>query len=353
MPRRSRPREPMLYDPRFEHDACGIGFVADAGGISRDRVLPLALAGLSALGHRGAFAADGESSDGAGMSLPLETAFRARIGADASAGAGDRPAVLQLFMPAARAAGARARLLVERALATEGLEVARWRRVPADPSALGREAAAGRPGFDQAIVAATSSGPSGPAEGSGSEHSRTVAKATGFEVRLLRARRAIETAAREQGVADLAVVSASARTIVYKGLVAGSRLSALFPDLEPGLDGLGTSYALFHQRYATNTRPVWRLAQPFRLLAHNGEINTVRGNREQVRGRASDPDPRGLAAGLLAAGPLLAPDGSDSLSLDEAIELLVASGWDLPVALLAAIPEAVALRRSPHAPVTA
>ena len=339
----------MLYDPRFEHDACGVGFVADAGGSSQARVLPLALAGLAALGHRGAFAADGESSDGAGISLPLEAAFRSRIGADAAGGAGDGSAVVQLFLPAGRSAAARARDIVERALTGEGLGVARWRGVPSDAGALGRAAAAARPAFLQAIVPATATGRTS----AGSAHSRTVAKTTDFEVRLLRARRAIETAAREHGLDDLAVVSASAKSIVYKGLVAGARLSTLFPDLDPGTEGLPTSYALFHQRYATNTRPVWRLAQPFRILAHNGEINTVRGNREQVRGRAADPDPRGLAAGLLAGGPLLSGDGSDSLSLDETIELLVASGWDLPVALLAAIPEAVALRRSPHAPVTA
>ncbi len=107
-------------------------------------------------------------------------------------------------------------------------------------------------------------------------------------------------------------------------------------------------YAVFHQRYATNTTPLWRLAQPFRSIAHNGEINTVRGNREQVRGRARDTGARPIAAELLDAGPLLSPDGSDSLSLDEGLELLTTTGWDLAPALLAAIPEALGLRRAPH-----
>ena len=146
-------------------------------------------------------------------------------------------------------------------------------------------------------------------------------------------------------MAEVAVPSASARTIVYKGLVIGGRLPDLYPDLRAPLS---LSYAVFHQRYATNTHPVWRLAQPFRSIAHNGEINTVRGNREEVRGRGADAVNSAVARDLLAAGPLLSPDGSDSLSLDEALELLMATGWDLTTALLTAIPEALALRRAPH-----
>ncbi len=157
----------------------------------------------------------------------------------------------------------------------------------------------------------------------------------------------LETAARAAGgsIAELSVPSASARTIVYKGLVIGSRLPDLYPDLRAPLT---VGYAVFHQRYATNTHPVWRLAQPFRSIAHNGEINTVRGNREQVRGRAADAAGSEVARALLAAGPLLSEDGSDSLSLDEALELLTTTGWELTPALLTAIPEALALRRAPH-----
>jgi len=317
---RQRPIRAPLYDPAFEHDACGVGFVADAGGRSRARVLPLALAGLAALGHRGAFAADGESGDGAGVSLPLEPALLERLGA--------RPgeAVVQLFLPRGRVRRSRARLIVEQSLELEGLGVRRWREVPADPGVTGRAASATRPSFAQAIVCP----PSGT-EGA-------------FERSLLLARKRIEGAARERGLVDLAVPSASPRTIVYKGLVAGDRLADLFSDLG---GELAVSYATFHQRYATNTRPVWRLAQPFRLVAHNGEINTVRGNREEVRGRAGDADPNGLLEALVARGGLLSPDGSDSLSLDELLELLVAGGWDLATALLATIPEAAALRQAP------
>ena len=170
-----------------------------------------------------------------------------------------------------------------------------------------------------------------------------------FELRLVLARRRMEAAARAAGsdLAEFAVPSASCRTIVYKGLVAGERLAELYPDLAAGPL---VSHAIFHQRYATNTRPDWRLAQPFRAIAHNGEINTVRTNRQEVHGRTADPagPPSSAARRLVEAGPLLSPDGSDSLSLDEALELAVSTGWSLPAALLALIPEASALRTVGH-----
>ena len=325
------PRRPSasLDDPRYEHDSCGVGFVADAGGTARERVLPLALSGLAALGHRGAFAADGESSDGAGISLPLAPGLLALI---APGQAASRPGVVQLFLPRGRVRLARSRALVARVLDEGGLPVERWRAVPSDPTALGAAARVSRPAFWQAIVRR----PTGLGDDA-------------FEHRLVVARRRLEALARSAGLTDLSVSSASARTIVYKGLVAGDRLAALYPDLTAPV---AVPYAVFHQRYATNTRPEWRLAQPFRLIAHNGEINTVRGNREQVVGRRADRMGP-AAAELIEAGPLLSPDGSDSLSLDEALELFLSTGWDLPTALLAAVPEALALRPAPHPHVAA
>jgi glutamate synthase domain-containing protein 2/glutamate synthase domain-containing protein 1/glutamate synthase domain-containing protein 3 len=324
-----------LYDPAFEHDACGIGFVADAGGRSRDRVLGLTLGGLAALGHRGAFGADGESSDGAGVMLPLEAPLLELLAGVAAAP--ERPAVGMLFLPGGRRRGTLARTLVGQALATEGLAVAAWRRVPVDAGALGAAAASTRPDVVQAVVARPIDAATG----------RPISDAE-FDRRLVLARRRLESAARAQRVDDMSVASMSCRTVVYKGLVAGGRLAAFYPDLAPPI---ALSHALFHQRYATNTQPTWRLAQPFRSIAHNGEIDTVRGNREQVRGRSADVVGGRAAATALAlveAGPLLSPEGSDSQSLDEMIELLLATGWDLGSALLAAMPEASSLRRAPH-----
>ena len=312
-----------LYDPRFEHDACGVGFVADAGGRNRARVLPLALTGLASLGHRGAFAADGESSDGAGVALPLERPLAQYLAPGMPPGT----AVVMLFLPPGPTGTSAARRVVEEALAVQGLSVARWREVPTEPAVVGAEARSTIPAIAQVLV------PRPPA---------TTARA--FERRLLLARRRMESAARAAELADFAVASASARSVVYKGLVTGSRLSDFYPDLARPLP---LSYAVFHQRYATNTTPRWALAQPFRLIAHNGEINTVRGNREQFRGRSRSLGGR-LGHELLAAGPLLAADGSDSLSLDEALELLVAGGRPLEETVLELMPESLAVRGSPH-----
>jgi glutamate synthase domain-containing protein 2/glutamate synthase domain-containing protein 1/glutamate synthase domain-containing protein 3 len=330
-------RVPPLYDPRFEHDACGVGFVADVRRRRRDEVLPLALAGLAALGHRGAFGADGESSDGAGIALPLSASV---VGLIAPGAANSRPGVVVAFLPRGRAARAVERTRIALELASLDLEVVAWRPVPMQARALGAAAFASRPAVDQAVIRR-------PVDGRGRPMSDRA-----FDRRLVLGRRRIErelAAHRASGAsgpgAEPAIVSASCRTIVYKGLVAGGRLAELYPDLARPHE---VSYAIFHQRYATNTHPVWRLAQPFGAIAHNGEINTVRANREQVRGRAGDATGRGFARRLLEAGPLLSADGSDSLALDEALEILTSTGWSLAEALLALVPEALPLRRQPH-----
>ncbi len=326
--RRPRRTEPPLYDARFEHDACGVGFVADAGDGAHDEVLPLALKGLGALGHRGAFGSDGASSDGAGILLPLEPSVVELItGGVRPARGAARPGVCSLFLPRRASEARLARDGVRAALEIEGLLARAWRPVPFEPGVLGPQAAASRPIVEQVLVPR----PRGMS-------------AAAFERGLVLARRRMEQAARSNGLDGFSVASASARTVVYKGLVVGTRLAELYPDLA---GPLAVSHAVFHQRYATNTMPTWPLAQPFRLLAHNGEINTVRGNREQVRGRAADAARSDDARRLQAAGPLLSPGVSDSASLDEAVELLVQTGWTLEAALRALMPDVQALRRGP------
>ncbi len=269
-PRRT---EPPLYDARFEHDACGVGFVADAGGRSRDRVLPLALAGLAALGHRGAFGADGESSDGAGVSLPLDASLLSLL---AGPDAGERPGIAFVFLPRRPAAARAGRALV-------GAELRRGR--PDDPTLAHRAVRSGRARRrGRRVDADDGPGDRGPPDRRRrATRCATTPSNAGWSSRGAASSRRSAPAPRR--LAELSVPSASCRTIVYKGLVTGARLPDLYPDLRAPLS-LG--YAVFHQRYATNTHPVWRLAQPFRSIAHNGEINTVRGNREQVRGRTGD-----------------------------------------------------------------
>jgi glutamate synthase (ferredoxin) len=325
-----------LYDPAFEHDACGVGFVAESRRGPSERIVPLALAALGAMGHRGASAADARTSDGSGLALPLAGDFIERITARLPGPAvrPDRLAVGSVFLPRAAALRGAATGLVERSLAAEGLGVAGWRPVPIEPDVLGEQALTSLPVIRQVVVA---------------RPARLTSER--FEERLFHARRAIErTAVRTSGLETLHLPSLSSRTIVYKGLVRGADLGRFYPDL--GQCPPAVAYATLHQRFSTNTRPTWRLAQPFRQLAHNGEINTIRGNRRAMAGRAAE-----LGAGRLGArlgrerltAPLIDPAGSDSLSLDEVLELLVLAGWPIQAALIALVPEALALRDEPIA----
>jgi len=324
-----------LYDPGFEHDACGVGFVADTRGRRSAELVANALAALAALTHRGAIAADAKTGDGAGIGLPLARAFTAKVLDEIGRADIDvaRVGIGMVFLPAAADAPVAAARILEDALRAEGVDVLGWRDVPVDPSVLGPEAAATAPEIRQVVVARP--GGMGPA---------------GFERALLVARRSAEAAAGAlPELAGFHVVSLSARTLVYKGLFVGAELGRFYADLAD--PAMAVAYATFHQRYSTNTHPSWALTQPFRFLAHNGEINTVRGNREAMRGRAArlGGGRLGRRIGALAAAgrPILDPAGSDSTSLDEALELLVASGRRVDAALLALVPEALDLRGAP------
>lgn len=224
--RQARSARTPLYDARYEHDACGVGFVADAGGRSRARVLPLALHGLATLGHRGAFAADGESSDGAGVSFPLDrSVLDALVGPELAA---RRPGLAMLFLPRGPRVERTARALAERVLREAGLSVLAWRPVPFEPAALGAAAAASRPTPLQVVIAR-------PARAGDDPRPLTD---DAFERRLVVARRRLETAVRSAAgaLAELSVPSMSCLTVVYKGLVAGGRLAELYPDLRLPMD---------------------------------------------------------------------------------------------------------------------
>ncbi len=285
-------RQRLLYDPRRERDACGIGLVADVHGRPSRDVLDRALAGLAAVGHRGAWAADGVTGDGAGVLLPLT---------DTMSGWPDAG----LAMCFLREGWLRAP--VEDACRAEGLEPAGWRTVPTRNEAIGVTALASLPRIDQLVLAP-------------SEHPDA-------ERRAYRARR------RAERVAGVYVVSLSFRTVTYKALCAAGQLAHFYPDLEdPALE---VPFAIFHQRFSTNTEPSWERAQPFRLLCHNGEINTIDGNVAwmEARLRSQEPEP-GLA-------PALDRDGSDSALLDNALDLVVrGQGKDLAEAVSLLVPPA-------------
>ncbi len=308
-----------LYDPCFEHDACGTGFVARVSGQPGREILEYGLQALANLAHRGAMDADGKSGDGAGVltQLPrrllLLEAERLGVRPPRAADLG----LGMLMLPRERADAAVA--LVNQVLCEEGVPVLVWRRVPVDPDALGDKARATLPDLRQVFVVR----PAGLDD-------------EAFERRLYLARKVIERRAAEAGLDDLYVPSFSCRTVVYKGLMAASQLPRFYRDLaDPRFE---TALCLFHQRYSTNTFPTWPLAQPFRLLAHNGEINTLQGNRNWMRAREADLRSAVWGDDLERLKPIIWEAGSDSASLDNTLELLLRSGRDLAHGLMMLMP---------------
>ncbi len=311
-----------LYDPRFEHDSCGVGFVATTSGRSHT-ILELALEAVANLTHRGAVSADGKTGDGAGVLTQIPYGLLApelhRLGARVTRhtdlGVG------MFFLPQDPGPQARSRAIIEEAIIREGLVLFGWRKVPLATSALGREAARTRPQIEQLLV--------GRPERLGSVE---------FERSLYLARKSVEQRWREEEIRDAYIPSFSHQTIVYKGLFTAPQLPRFYPDLEdPQFE---TAVAVFHQRYSTNTFPSWSLAQPFRFLAHNGEINTLWGNVNWTRAREADLRARCWRERARDLRPVIQPGGSDSAMLDNVLELIMHSGRDLLHAMMLLVPEA-------------
>jgi len=311
-----------LYDPAFEHDSCGFGVIANIDGKASAWLVDQAFITLSRMSHRGGIGADGITGDGCGMLLYRPTAWLRALAADAGITLAETFASGHVFLDpddAALAAAAQAEL--ERQLTRAGLSVAGWREVPVNAAACGPLGASGQPRILQIFVDA-------PAR----------MDDAAFERALFRARRLAEKARADDE--RFYVVSLSAATFVVKAMVAPGQLRAAFPDFDSA--GLAATAAVFHQRFSTNTLPRWRLAQPFRMLAHNGEINTIKANRNWVCARgAKYKSPLVDFSGL---GPLVSLDGSDSQSLDNMLEVLVAGGLDVLAAMRILIPPAWASR---------
>jgi glutamate synthase (NADPH/NADH) large chain len=302
-----------LYDPAFEHDACGVAFVADLHGRSSHGMVQKALEALHNLDHRGATGAEANVGDGAGILTQLPHALFSGACGFALPAAGAYAAGIA-FLPAGDPDGAAAR--IEGVCAEEGLTVLGWRDVPIDDGHIGSFAKAAQPAFRQLFLAS----PDGM---------------TGIELDRLCfvARKRVE---HEVGVY---FPSLSSRTIVYKGMLTTLQLREFFPDLAD--ERYETALALVHSRFSTNTFPSWPLAHPYRMVAHNGEINTVKGNRNWMRSREGSFASKLFAAGALErAFPIMTPDASDTASFDEALELLHLAGRSLPHAVLMMIPEA-------------
>jgi glutamate synthase domain-containing protein 2/glutamate synthase domain-containing protein 1/glutamate synthase domain-containing protein 3 len=312
-----------MYDPRFEHDACGIGFVCDISGRSSHEIVQKGLQVLVNLTHRGAAGSDPETGDGAGilMRIPHEFLARECEGLEIALPEPGEYGVGMIFLPRDESARRRCEQIVEQTVTAESQHLLGWRTVPVDPSSIGRTARLAQPVVKQVFTL----------RGAGIDP-------LGFERKLFLIRKIIERAVHQEGIAGFHIASFSARTLVYKGLLLAYQVKKFYPDLAD--PSMVTSLALVHQRYSTNTWPTWDLAQPFRYLCHNGEINTVRGNHNWMRARQAVMQSGVWGRDIERLFPLITSGASDSAQIDNALEFLVLSGRSLPHAMMMLIPEA-------------
>ncbi|MFC3551954.1 glutamate synthase large subunit [Lysobacter cavernae] len=306
-----------LYDARDERDACGFGLIAQLDDKPSRALVDRAIEALVRMTHRGGIAADGLSGDGCGLLIRQPDAFLRTLAREAGIALGSHYAAGLVFLPHDEAAAAHARATLTQVLEHERIAVAGWRTVPVDISACGELAKRTMPRIEQVFVVPT-----------------FAFDAATFQRSLFLARRRAEQQLHDSP--DFYVVSLSAASIGYKGMVLPERLPQLYPDLQRA--ELAASAVVFHQRFSTNTTPRWPLAQPFRLLAHNGEINTIAGNRAWAQARAHVW--RTPALDLREFDPVITTHGSDSQSLDNMLELLQAGGMDLLKAMRILIPPA-------------
>ncbi len=322
----TQPRQPTgLYDPRYEHDACGVGAVVNISGLREHAIIAKAKQVLINLLHRGAAGADESTGDGAGILIQVPHEFFAaeadRLRFDLP-GAG-RYGAATVFLPRDAALADKCRAALEEAVAHHGMTLLAWRDVPVDNTCIAELARTGEPVIRQAFI--------GGGEWSGDD----------LERRLFMARKRAEKRVLQgfgPTAEDFYIVSMSCRTIVYKGLFMAPQLFAYYPDLAD--ERMASALAVVHQRYSTNTLPNWRLAQPFRMVAHNGEINTLAGNRNRMIGRERHMSSPLFGEHIADLQPVVQPGGSDSASFDNVVELLVQGGRSLPHSMMMMIPEA-------------
>jgi glutamate synthase domain-containing protein 2/glutamate synthase domain-containing protein 1/glutamate synthase domain-containing protein 3 len=305
-----------LYDPRFEHDACGVAFVARLDGTSSHETLVRALKVLANLEHRGAAGADATTGDGAGILVEIPDAFF-REALRAELPPPGRYGVAVCFLPHEPERRAELEQLLEATAAEEGQSVLEWRDVPVDARHVGKTAGGVAPLIRQLFVAAS-----------------PELEDAAFERKLYVIRRRAELAAGP----ELVVPSFSARRVVYKGMLTAPQLPGYFPDLLD--ERFASALALVHSRFSTNTFPSWELAHPYRLIAHNGEINTVQGNVNWMRARESQLASDLFGDDLCKVLPVVRPGGSDTATFDNVLELLLLAGRSLPHAVMMMIPEA-------------
>ena len=282
-----------LYDPAFDRDSCGFGLIANLDDLPSHWVVQTAIAALARLTHRGAVAADGKTGDGCGLLIKFPESFLRSVGEELGFSLNKRFAAGTVFLSTDESQAKAARELINKAIADLELELVGWREVPIDPSVCGEQALATLPRIEQVFVNAPDGMPRGA-----------------FNRKLFLARRRAE---KQLGEDETYIASLSSVTISYKGMIMPAALPEFFPDLRD--ERMESSVCVFHQRFSTNTLPEWQLAQPFRFLAHNGEINTIRGNRNWAIARARNFISDKLDD-ISDLDPIISMTGSDSSSLD-------------------------------------
>ncbi len=317
------------YDPASERDACGVGLVAALDARPRREVVEMAIAALKAVWHRGAVDADGKTGDGAGIRLNVpQELFRSFVERTGHRAGKEDICVGMVFLPRTNfAAQDAARAIVESEILRRGFYIYGWRQAPVDASCLGEKANATRPGVEQVLFC----------DPKGREQEE-------LDIALYIVRRRIEQRAREQGMHGLYVCSLSSQDVVYKGMFLAEDIDNFYTDLKD--ERFVSRVAIFHQRYSTNTFPEWRLAQPFRMLAHNGEINTLKGNINWMKSHEIRMTSETFGEDDLYTKPVIQPGSSDSAALDQVFELLVRAGRTAPMAKTLLIPEAWSKRVS-------
>jgi len=318
-----------LYDPSTEHDNCGVGLVASIDGTPRRDVVEAGIDALKAVWHRGAVDADGKTGDGAGIHVQIPQAFfKQHVERTGHAVLPGRLGVGMIFLPRTDFGAQEAcRSIVESEVLGFGYVIYGWRQVPVDVSVIGEKARATRPEIEQIMIANT----------------RDVDDSQ-FETDLYVMRRRIEKAVLAANISGFYIASLSCRSVIYKGMFLAEQLTHFYPDLLD--EGFISNFAIYHQRYSTNTFPTWPLAQPFRVLAHNGEINTLRGNMRWMKSH----EPR-LSSDIFGDAiddikPIVQPGSSDSAALDAVFELLVRGGRSLPMTKTLMIPDSWSYRKS-------
>jgi glutamate synthase (NADPH/NADH) large chain len=331
------PQARGLYDPRFEHDACGVNFVCHLRGEASHEIVDLGIGALCNMAHRGALGAEMNTGDGAGILIQVPDAFYRDVVDFELPDAGEYATGIA-FLPRDPRDAASVEATIASLAADEGLEILGWRDLPVDNSMIGSAAKAAEPTFRQVFIACCDTGGTRLAGLHLDRLAYMLRKRSEHEISLNQSDdAAVGMGGAGAGHDGVYFASLSSRTIVYKGMLTTDQLAAFFPDLtDPRMK---SAMALVHSRFSTNTFPSWPLAHPYRLVAHNGEINTVQGNRNWMRAREALFETDLLPGDLERIFPICTPGASDTAGFDEALELLYLGGYPLPEAVMMMIPE--------------